>query len=812
MGSSLVLQGGAAVTKTLKEAITQTAHGFTVGDAIRWDNASTPPKYVLAKADSASNAEVVGVVNQKSDADNFEVTYHGYIELPQHAGVSAPVLFLSSTVAGGLTYTPPSAVGTVIKPILSRNTNGSGHLVMNYLGTQIGGSSTIAVDEIQPVGTIMPFAGNAIPDTWLECNGASYSVSAYPELYAKLQNISSPRMPMYGYVAKITATGWSVAAVGGYIQFKNNTNTWTTNQPVSGQNLVYDTQAELTGRIIAISGTDAYVQILQRLDSGNLAYPNLLYTLTTGDTSVSSFLYNATASYGARYRLLDSNGQIVHTNNIVSAVSVEAFNSPDLRGRFALGVNASGTLADLEADSALNTAISKNYPMASEGGEEAHALTTGEMPAHNHPQNATNTTGEYYWVSNQVTAQTVGENITTTTPNLTGWEFTRSQTVASQGGNTPHNNMPPYTVVRYIIKAKPYTRAAIIGGIDLPYSNLLVRSTDSNSLKSELLSGISGGDLVFYTNGGEASKTGTERLRIYGSGNTGDILFSGDTNNTSRNPLILSVGGTRIDNNKDDAFFISTKQDGTTVGYFGFNGYSTQTFKYTEWGVYTRGANDSASVNRLYINNLGNVGIATATPGATLDVSGTLKVGDFGGNTNVMVKPTGAISGTAVGKVVPLYSVVTRPPTSFIPAGTWFIFFNCQMNGPNAPDENSVATAAFTLTVPTGQYFALALAYGGLLRPTGDASSQKSGVIGRFFTDTSLQNTNVTPTAYPSIPTGWTEFTEVGTAPFISKRYCTNVAGTNPTATDNHSMVHTDGDGTSIGFPALLNGYAIRIG
>ena len=48
MGSSLILTGGAAVTKTLKEAITQTAHGFTVGDVIRWNPTSSPPKYVLS--------------------------------------------------------------------------------------------------------------------------------------------------------------------------------------------------------------------------------------------------------------------------------------------------------------------------------------------------------------------------------------------------------------------------------------------------------------------------------------------------------------------------------------------------------------------------------------------------------------------------------------------------------------------------------------------------------------------------------------------------------------------------------------------
>jgi len=39
MASSLILTGGAAVTKTLKEEIAQSAHGFTVGAVLRWDYA-----------------------------------------------------------------------------------------------------------------------------------------------------------------------------------------------------------------------------------------------------------------------------------------------------------------------------------------------------------------------------------------------------------------------------------------------------------------------------------------------------------------------------------------------------------------------------------------------------------------------------------------------------------------------------------------------------------------------------------------------------------------------------------------------------
>ena len=72
MGSSLVLTGGAATAKTLKESISLTSHGFSVGDVLRWNNGS--PSYVRAQADSAANAEVLGIVSATTDVHTFELT------------------------------------------------------------------------------------------------------------------------------------------------------------------------------------------------------------------------------------------------------------------------------------------------------------------------------------------------------------------------------------------------------------------------------------------------------------------------------------------------------------------------------------------------------------------------------------------------------------------------------------------------------------------------------------------------------------------------------------------------------------------
>jgi len=737
MGSSLVLTGGAATARTLKESISLASHGFTVGDVLRWNNGS--PSYVRAQADSAVNAEVLGIVSAKVDTNTFELTYGGYIDLPQFAGISYPVLFLSGVCAGGLTHNPPSALGTVVKPVVTRHPTLNGFVLNNYLGTQIGGSSTIGIDEIQPVGTIMPFAGTSIPDTWLECNGGTYSIGSYTELYSKLCYTTGDRAPIYGHIVSISLSAGSASIhtatqVGDYVFVKNHNNAaagtltnpsstpWGTlnGTDVASHENTWDVYGLVVSKGVGHDG-GAYGLQVQILPKWTATGPSNTRRFIMPNFFVQGLGSNTNPNPAASAVRVISGADAKTDRGVASinTVQVLAFNVPDLSGRTPIGVMSTDSdAAGAEGDNPYIHITGQYGPIAlgAMGGEDRHQLTIAEMPAHDHALFGTLTTA---------LARTAGAGELQVNVGTAASEY--PVFISDTGSNTPHNNMPPYLAVRYIIKAKPYTRAAIIDGVDLPYSNLLIRSTDSNSLRSELLSGASGGDLVFYTNGGETSKTGTERMRIYGSGNPGDILFSGDTNNTSRNPLILSVGGSQITNNKDDAFFISTKQDGTTVGYFGFNGYSTQSLKYTEWQLATRGQNDTSSQTRLYVNNLGNVGIHTGTPGASLDVNGTLKVGDFGGATNVMVKPSNTTPG-AVGYVQPFYFASSGGITSNgIPAGTWFVYGQWVENTNSAYDNDPTNYMAKVWTVPTGKY--LHIASDDQLWGTGTTDDGKGGKI-----------------------------------------------------------------------------------
>lgn len=70
--------------------------------------------------------------------------------------------------------------------------------------------------------------------------------------------------------------------------------------------------------------------------------------------------------------------------------------------------------------------------MADEGGEETHALTDAEMPSHVHTEEGGGTG----------LASGGGSSADNTSSKNTG----------SAGSDTPHNNMPPYVTVNYIIK------------------------------------------------------------------------------------------------------------------------------------------------------------------------------------------------------------------------------------------------------------------------------------------------------------------------------------------------------------------------
>lgn len=117
----------------------------------------------------------------------------------------------------------------------------------------------------------------------------------------------------------------------------------------------------------------------------------------------------------------------------VLGVTGEIFTVPDLRGRFLMGASAS-------------------HPRAQTGGEEAHTLTEAEMPAHAHPVIGRGLPGKWeqgvsIYASN-LGAGSGWTSVSSYDAKAPGWLEAKSK-----GGGKPHNNLPPFYSIGYIIKA-----------------------------------------------------------------------------------------------------------------------------------------------------------------------------------------------------------------------------------------------------------------------------------------------------------------------------------------------------------------------
>lgn len=103
--------------------------------------------------------------------------------------------------------------------------------------------------------------------------------------------------------------------------------------------------------------------------------------------------------------------------------------TPDLRGRFVLGVNP--TTSPVAGLTPVNVRAT--------GGEERVTLTVGQMPKHSHQYSQ----GGRYAVCSGCSGHAVGDN----PEERQTWKTTNAA-----GNNQPHDNMPPYYVLAYVMK------------------------------------------------------------------------------------------------------------------------------------------------------------------------------------------------------------------------------------------------------------------------------------------------------------------------------------------------------------------------
>lgn len=128
----------------------------------------------------------------------------------------------------------------------------------------------------------------------------------------------------------------------------------------------------------------------------------------------------------------------------------DTFNLPDLRGRIPIGAGS-------------NDNDTHNFALGSTGGEYEHTLTVAEMPSHKHNltwYDAGSGGGAKLPYGLSSTKKTGGD----------------ASAIDNAGGNSPHNNIQPYSTVNYIIK---YSNSiGLVGNVVNEKSN---STTDSYS-------------------------------------------------------------------------------------------------------------------------------------------------------------------------------------------------------------------------------------------------------------------------------------------------------------------------------------------
>jgi hypothetical protein len=158
---------------SIKKTITQTAHGFVVGDVVRISGANT---FTKAQANTEANSQVVGIVESINGANEFTYVSSGRVVL---SGLTAAsIYYLSAGTSGAATTTKPSTDGQFVVNIYTALNTTTGWV--NIGQPTVIGLGTIT--NISASGTVSATTMTATTLTATTINGTNIVASGKLQL------------------------------------------------------------------------------------------------------------------------------------------------------------------------------------------------------------------------------------------------------------------------------------------------------------------------------------------------------------------------------------------------------------------------------------------------------------------------------------------------------------------------------------------------------------------------------------------------------------------------------------------------------
>jgi len=165
--------GGVGSGNSVKESISQTAHGFVAGEVIYF---SSGGMWELASADIADTADVLAIVESVENVNSFTAVYSGKITLPPTL-VEGSVYYLDDANPGAYTDVAPTAEGAVQKPIFTAIS--STEAVMYTMRGSINSTAPSVVDSLNGlVGDL--FIASTTPTITVTPSGFNINLTLNP--------------------------------------------------------------------------------------------------------------------------------------------------------------------------------------------------------------------------------------------------------------------------------------------------------------------------------------------------------------------------------------------------------------------------------------------------------------------------------------------------------------------------------------------------------------------------------------------------------------------------------------------------------